>query len=61
MMYGAAYHCFAVEWVDGRRADFYQDFVVPGNRLVQVVDFDNVWRTISGVSGFHALACSFHL
>jgi hypothetical protein len=31
-----------VKRIDGSRADFYQDFVVLGNNLLNVPDLDNV-------------------
>src|SRR5208282_787501 len=55
-----------VKWIDGSRANFYQDFVVLGNRLLDVRDLENLRRSVSGIDGsFHwrscaALACSFH-
>src|SRR5271157_4410147 len=37
-----------------RRMDANQDFVVPGNWLFDVLDLDNVRRTVSGIDGrFH--------
>jgi Dolichyl-phosphate-mannose-protein mannosyltransferase len=43
-----------VEWIEGSRANSDQDFVVLGNRLLEVFDLDNVWRSISAKdSSFH--------
>jgi hypothetical protein len=50
----SALHGFPIKWIDGSRTDFYQDFAVFGNRLFEVLDLDNVWRPVSGISGFHA-------
>src|SRR5271166_5848270 len=46
--------------------NFYQNFIVPGNGLLDIRDLDNIRRSVSGIDGgFHvripaALACSFH-
>jgi hypothetical protein len=37
-----ASHRVPVKRIDGSRADFYQDFVVLGNKLLNVPDLDNV-------------------
>ena len=53
-------HCFTGR-PDGLRfacTPVFSRFSVP--RFSEVVDLNNVWRTVSGVGGFHALACCFH-
>jgi hypothetical protein len=61
----AAFHYTLVQWIDGSRANFYQDFIVPGNRLFDLLDLDNIRGTVPAIDGgFHvrthaALACSF--
>lgn len=62
----ACSHEVPVIWIDGSRADIYQNFIVIGRRLFDVRDLDNIRRSVSGIDGgFHwrsiaVLACSFH-
>jgi hypothetical protein len=44
-----ASHEVPVKWIDGSRANFQQDFVVHGNGLLDVLDLDNVRRSVSSV------------
>jgi len=47
-------HRAAVQRIERSRVDFYQDLVVVGNWLLDVLDLDNFRRTVSVAdSGFH--------
>ena len=43
-----------VKGIDRGRADFYQDLTVPGNRLFDVLDLDNIRGAVPAIDGgFH--------
>jgi hypothetical protein len=31
-----------VQWIDGSSADFYQDFIAPGDRLLKILTLKNI-------------------
>src|SRR5215472_15498008 len=49
------FHQACIQWIDGSRASFYQNFIVPGNGPLDVLDLNNdVRRSVSRVDGgFH--------
>jgi hypothetical protein len=52
-----ASHEVPIQWINGRRANSYQDFVVLGNRLFDVSDLDNIRWSVFGIDGgFHRYA-----